>query len=201
MKPHLALFFILVFAMSVLLIAQPAAAGVGGGGIGSSGCCDCWGRVVTVVCVDGFGCTTEVSWDWIDCNPPPGGGGGSGGGTGGGGGAGGSGSGGGAGTDPRDVTDEQISESAMCEADNTLITRHCNPADPQNSACCFQNSDDGHLCTTCDCAHCCDVYWPCSSPWTQSACQMCQMDCYVGFSTSQANGTDDSDTCSILNLV
>lgn len=161
---------------------------------GAESCCDCYVRTVATVTTD-YGSSTTVYWDWVDCDPDNGGTGGSGGGTGDGGGMGGTGGGGSAGTDPRDQTAEAKFESAMCAEDNVLIVNQCNPDPPVELQCCFLNSDDGHLCTTCNCAGCCEKYWNCNNLLTQSSCWGCKMDCAVGFSGGEAAGEDDYDEC------
>ena len=181
------------------MFGSPVEADAGGGfGGNPDDCCDQYCRFT--VCVDGFDCTHE--FHYVECDPPPGGGGGSGGGgggSGGGGGAGGSGSGGGAATDPRDTTDEMRQQSAMCENDNVLIVDHCDPYQP-TIECCFANSRYGHLCTTCDCAGCCFVYWPYTNVFNRTYYSACELDCKNGFQGGDANGTDDSSECStILN--
>lgn len=179
-------------ALGLILVCSVSFGGVGGTGGGST-CCDCWQRIVEVVCTPA-GCTTNVVWEWVDCQPAGGGtgGGDTGGGSGGGGDQGGGG-GGGIGH-PDDDTPEARFESEMCQEDNVLIVNHCSHASPQIQ-CCILNSDDGHSCTACNCAGCCDTYWDCNSQLTQTMCWGCKSDCAVEFSGGGAAGTDDSSEC------
>ena len=178
----------IVLVMMISVVPSHAGVNIGGG----SG--DCFERTVTEVCFNGE-CWYEVVWYPIECD---GSGGGTGGGGTGGGGTGGGGTGGGGGgtggTHPDDDTDEARFESAMCNEDNVLVVNHCNPTSP-STGCCFLNSDDGHLCTTCNCAGCCERYWSCSSPYTQSLCNSCKAECAMGFETAAAAGTDDRRDC------
>jgi hypothetical protein len=168
-------------------------------------CCDCYHRTVSWVCTGPPGgpevCTKEITWDWVGCDGSgdpctrgaqsgPCGGGigipiviGPGGG------------GGGAATHPDDDTPEAKEESAMCENDNVLWIRYCNPSVSRKIECCFWNSDDGHLCTTCDCGDCCDIYFDPYGSYTVELNRGCRTQCSVSFSGGEAEGVDDGDSC------
>jgi len=188
----LTVLFLGTISLALLMSPSVAVAGVPGGG--GQTCCDCWVRTVTRV-ETSAGVTYDFVWDWVDCDDA---GGGSGGGSGGGGGGddgGGGGTGGGSGGDPRDTTPEAKAESAMCEVDNVVRLYggdRCLVAQAPPDDCCLQSSNDGHLCTTCDCAGCCQG----SGYDSPSEITACLLQCAIGFShASSAAGIDDSSTC------
>jgi hypothetical protein len=189
---------VLLVAVASLALSSLASADAGA-------CCDCYHRTKSTVCTGPPGgpeiCTTEITFDWVDCDgsggdctrssglgrpcgggitpivigPGPGGG--------------------GATTHPDDDTPEAKQESAMCDNDNVLWIRHCNPSVSREIECCFLNSDDGHLCTTCDCGGCCDTYFDPFSSFTVSLNRGCKTHCASEFSGGWAEGQDDGESC------
>ncbi len=192
-------FLLVLTLVAVISILSPSNLGAENGGGTDQGCCDCWVELAWDVCVQGGAspeeCVTTLIWDWVSCHAfdyfegeddptDPGGSGGGGAGPG--------------PTDPRDLSEEAREESAMCLHDDVLITRHCNLSFP-TFECCYLNSDDGHLCTTCNCAGCCETYFNCDDTWLGATCRACKLDCAVNFQSGAAAGWDNSADCGLTD--
>lgn len=94
---------------------------------------------------------------------------------------------------PQDTTEEMREQSTRCVENDVQAWDADYPQCTQVSSqdwCCMWATNEGHLCTACNCGACCY-----SSQYGQTDKDLCISQCWQGWLNGEGNGEDDSDDC------